>query len=172
MLIAAARRDRLATAAVATAASLALGGVYTAELGWSPSAAWAAAKDPRYRAEHLDEARIPTACVDGLAGAPAETRLYTLRLWASYAIWRVPQVKVFYDGRNLEYGTEIAEAAAHVWTGGRNTRQILDASRTDAVIARPGWEALPGLLGGPWRASMTAERCAVFVRGAPPAESR
>jgi hypothetical protein len=166
MLIALSRRDRLATGAAATALSLVLGSVYTWEIGWNNAAAWAAWRDARYRATHLDDTLIPTACIDRLADAPAGTRLFTLRLWASYAIWRVPQVKVFYDGRNLEYGTEIAEAGAHVWTGGPNARRILDATGTEVVIARPGWDELPGVAGGPWqaRATTAAERCTVFVR--------
>jgi len=156
-------RDLAVTAAVlATGGALHL--VYAAQIGWSNAEAWAILGDPRTAASHLDEGLIPIGCVERLASAPEGTRLFTLRMWASYAIWRLPQARVFYDGRNLEYGLDIHEAGARVWAGAPGAAEILDATGTNRVIARPGWNELPGVQGGPWRALAVGPRCAVFGR--------
>jgi hypothetical protein len=160
-------RARLGVAAGAAALGLALYVAYAADLGWSNAVAWASLRDPRYRTTHINDELIPARCVEKLAGSPAGTRLFTLRLWASYALWRLPEVRVFYDGRNLEYGIDIFEAGSQIWMGGPAAGRILDATRTDVVIAKPGWDQQPGLRGGPWRPVLIEPHCVVYERETP-----
>ena len=161
-------RWRLGVAAGATVLALVLYVAYAADLGWTNAVAWASLRDPRYPTTHLNDNLIPARCVEKLVGAPAGTRLFTLRLWASYAIWRLPEARVFYDGRNLEYGVDIFEAGGQVWMGSPVAERILDATRTDVVIAKPGWDQQPGLRGGPWRPVLVAPTCAVYERAPAP----
>ncbi len=164
LIAALAERARLAVAAVATALGLALSLAYASAVGWSWAAAWRDVRDPAWRAHPLDEARVPVRCVDALAGAPEGTRLFIPRLWASYAIFALPQARVFFDGRNLEYPREIHRAGGIVTAGAPGAGGILDATRTDVVIEAPGWDEQPGVRGGPWRAVHTEPRCVVYGR--------
>lgn len=144
--------------------SLLLGGAYARDSGWGTPQAWASGVAAAASREGVDPRFVPTRCIDAIGRAPEGTRVFTTRQWASYLLWRVPQAKVFYDGRNLEYGLEGWAAGTEVITGGPGAAPILDASRTDVVIAGPGWSALPGLAGTEWTPVLEDPACVVYRR--------
>ncbi len=153
---------RVETACVAI--SVGLSGLYARDSGWRSPAAWASGVAAAASGEGVDAHFVPTRCIDAISGAPEGTRVFTTRQWASYLVWRVPQARVFYDGRNLEYGVEGWAAGTEVITGGPGAQRILDASRTDVVIAGPGWIALPGLAGSEWTPVLEDPMCVVYRR--------
>jgi hypothetical protein len=134
--------------------------------GWSPVGAVARFASEEYRSSHLDRRFVPVECVDPLERIPSVQRIYALRMWASYVIWRLPEAKVFIDGRNREYPLAIHRMADEIWEGGPRALAYLDATGTDAVIADPGWGELPGVRDGPWQAAYVGESCAVYLRSA------
>jgi hypothetical protein len=161
-----ARPRRVIVDLVLLLAAAAVFSAFEAAYRWTPLAALRDLSSPAYRAHHIDEREVPTACVDPLAGVPGVGRVFTLRMWASYVIWRLPGARVFIDGRNREYPAITQQMADHAWEGGPVTRAILDASGTDAVVALPGWGDLPGVRGGPWRVAARGENCELYLRGA------
>jgi len=140
---------------------------YSFRLGWSPQASLVKLTSQSYRAQHLDKTTIPVACVEALEQYPAIRRVYTVRLWASYIIWRVPRVKVYIDGRNLEYPESVFKAYVDIWDEQPDALALLDASRTDAVIAFPEWGDGLGVGLNPWQKVMQDGKCALFVRRSP-----
>lgn len=163
MLLALRGRRWLSLAALASA--LALHWAHARELRFDDRIVLRALMNPRFRDEHIASTLVPTACIDRLTRLSPGTRVYTLRMWASYLIWRQPELRVFIDGRNLEYGLELFHRSTDVWEGQLGARAILDASHTDVVVAKPGWDARPGLVGGPWTPVIVEANCAVFTRG-------
>jgi len=146
------------------ATALALHAWHARELRFDDRVALRALMNPRFRSEHIAPTLVPTACIDPLTRLSPGTRVYTLRMWASYLIWKQPQLRVFIDGRNLEYGLELFRLGTAIWEGQPGARDILDASHTDVVVAKPGWDTRPGLVGGPWRPVFVEAQCAVFTR--------
>jgi len=144
--------------------ALLLGGAYARGSGWGTPAAWASGVAAAASGEGVDPRFVPTRCIDAIGRAPDGTRVFTTRQWASYLLWRVPQSKVFYDGRNLEYGLGGWAAGTEVITGGPGAQRILDATRTDVGIAGPGWNALPGLGGSEWIPVLEDPLCVVYRR--------
>jgi hypothetical protein len=139
-------------------------------IAWAAGAAWtpvAAARDlisPGYRASALDGENLPVACLERIAGDRTVRRLFALRMWAGYAIWRLPGVRVFIDGRNREYPVIVHQMADHVWEGGPIAGAILDATGTDAVLAIPGWIAGSGLSPARWEVAARGPSCELYRR--------
>jgi hypothetical protein len=133
-------------------------------LGWTPGAALAIVASEEYRRAELDAGSLPVACVEALALTPSVTRVFTLRSWAGYVIWRLPHARVFIDGRNREYPPELHRAGARIWAGSEDALRLLDATGTEAVVARPGWNELPHVAKGGWELRARGPRCALFER--------
>jgi len=157
-------RRRLPIDAGAVALGAALFVASAAIYSWTPLVSVRHFSSPDVRKHHLDAGLVPLECVDPLEQVPALTRVYALRMWASYIVWRLPYVRVFIDGRNREYPDAIHRQADEVFLGGTGALAILDDSRTDAVIATPGWGDQPGIRGGPWRAVVRGTNCELYVR--------
>ncbi len=155
---------RLAVTAAALVGALGLFVAYARAIAWSPRDAIAALGSADFRREHLSYHELPLACLGPLATVPDGTRVFTLRLWADYLVWAAPRARVFVDGRNLEYPVELHRAVREVWTGGPAALAILDATKTQLVLAGPEWGDLDGIRGGPWRRLLHAEHCALYAR--------
>jgi hypothetical protein len=133
--------------------------------GWSPVGALRDLSSPGYWSEDVGRA-LPLDCMSSVVKAPAGTRLYTLRAWAGYVIWRAHDVKVFIDGRNLEYPIDLYRAGEEVWEGGAQAQSVLDTTQTQMVLAYPGWSSRLGVRAGGWTETRRGQRCAVFERAA------
>lgn len=151
-------------AAALVAASLALFGAFGAAIGWSPALAARSLTAPAYWSTSLRPGALPEACAGDRATLPPGARVYTSRLWASYLLWRRPDVRVFIDGRNREYPEVLHRAAADIARGAPIAPTLLDATRTERVLAPPGWSDLPGLRGSGWAPLGGARGCAVYAR--------
>ena len=112
----------------------------------------------------LDERFVPVDCADAVAARGGAPHVFTTRLWASYFIWRVPQGRVFVDGRNREYPLAASIAAERIAAGAPGTPAVLDESGTDLVVLPPGWLDRPGLQGSAWREVFAGRGCTVYER--------
>jgi hypothetical protein len=113
---------------------------------------------------HLDERSLPVACMDELERAPPGTRVFADRGWGSFVAFAAPNVKTFIDGRNREFPLDLHRGAYEVVHGGPRARGVLDVTRTQLVLAPPGWDRLPGLRGSSWRPLFSAPGCAIYAR--------
>ncbi len=118
---------------------------------WSPGLAARQLSDRAYWSTPIAPAQVPVGAGRFLAALPWGSRVFTDRTWASWVIWRAPGVRVFIDGRNLEYPPDVHRAATEIWYGGPHALALLDATRTRWVLATPAWGVLPGIRTGPWR---------------------
>jgi len=154
--------------ATAAAAAVSLGALLLVTSAvmyrWTPVLAVRRMLSPGFRAAAIDGRLVPAACVDPLERLPAVRRVYALRMWASYVIWRLPGTRVFIDGRNREYPARIHRMADEIWLGGSHTLEWLDGTGTDAVIAWPGWGESPAVRGGPWRPVARGVNCELYLR--------
>jgi hypothetical protein len=133
-------------------------------LGWTPGAALATLRSPQYRAEHLAERKLAPACLAPLTALNRPANVYALRLWANYLIFRLPNLKVFVDGRNREYPDSVHEAAKRILSGAPDALHLLDVSHTDFVLVPAGWGDLPAIRGGAFHALASAPGCALYGR--------
>lgn len=131
---------------------------------WSPALAARELTSMRYYREHLSAADLPLACDQALAQAPPGKRLLTTRVWANWVIWRAPWLRVFVDGRNLEYPVDVHFAMVAALKGRPGVQKFLDRSGTDLVLTTPGWLKLSGLAGAPWKRSFVGGGCALYAR--------
>lgn len=157
-------RARNAVAVALLSASLALVGAFAFAIDWSPSLAFTALTSREYWRVDLLPGALPEACLDDRASLPPGSRVYTSRLWASYVLWRRPDVKIFIDGRNREYPELVHRAARDIAHGAPQAPLLLEATGTERVVAPPGWSELPGLRGSGWAASFTSRTCVVYAR--------
>jgi hypothetical protein len=157
-------RRQLAAAACAGSVAVGIFTGFATVLRWTPQEAIAQLASPRYYRDHLNRLQLPIDCIDPLAGDARVRRVFTLRMWSNYVVWRLPQAKIFVDGRNREFPVELHRAGKQIWAGGPAALALLDASGTDTVIAPPHWGASPYVAGGPWRVTATGPGCAVFRR--------
>jgi hypothetical protein len=162
MAMAASQRRRLAASAAMVLAAVGLFAGWV-PAGWTPAAAGRRLGSPGFWHQHLGGS-LPLECMDAIAAVAPGTRLFTLRMWASYIIWSAPQVKVFGDGRNLEYPVELYYAGNEAWEGGPRAEEVLDSTETQLVLAYPGWEAKPGVRAEAWTEVEHGANCAVFKR--------
>jgi hypothetical protein len=163
-----AARSRSGLEAAAIALSVALFTPLALALGWSPALALRSLTSPSYRTEHLNQRMYPSrTCLAPLRQRRHTANVYTLRLWANYLIWSLPQHKVFVDGRNREYPASVHEAAEKIWHAAPETLGLLAVSRTDFVLIYPGWGALPAVRGGPFKLWAGDATCALYGRGDP-----
>jgi hypothetical protein len=137
--------------------------------GWLTSQGWTPAAEKRllsasFWSNHIDRSIVPVDCADRVADLGPGRRVYALRVWASYLIWRLPEDRVFIDGRNREYPDSVFAAAGRVWTGAPDALRILDETGTDVVVAWPAWNETAGLRGGPWKRTFLGPACAVFEK--------
>ncbi len=151
-------------AAALVASSLALFGAFGAAIGWSPSLAARSLASRAYWSADLRPGALPEACAADREALPAGARVYTSRLWASYLLWRRPDVRVFVDGRNREYPEVVHRAAMDIARGAPQAPALLEGTGTDRVLAPPGWSELPGLRGSGWAPLRGARGCAVYAR--------
>ncbi len=155
---------RAPVAAALLASSLALFGAFGAAIGWSPALAARSLASPAYWSVDLRPGALPVACAGDRAALPPGARVFTARQWASYVLWRRPDVRVFIDGRNREYPEVLHRAASDIARGSPAAPSLLDAVGTDRVLAPPGWSELPGLRGSGWAPVRAARGCAVYAR--------
>jgi hypothetical protein len=159
----AARRRAPALAdAVAVAAAVAVLVPFAGAIAWSPALAVRSLADPGWWSADLDGADLPLECADALADIPAGSRVLTARPWAGYVEWRDPRLLAFVDGRNREFPWEVQQAAEDVLAGDARTSTVLTASRTDLVLARPGWDRLPGARESGFTPRCASANCALF----------
>ena len=158
-----ARRVLLGAGALAAALLMFTG--FARSLNWTPARAMAQISSPAYMSRHLHHRKMSLACLDPLARMPQLKRVYALRAWSSYIIWKAPHVKVFCDGRNREYPLSIHKAGEHIWRAGPNTPSLLDRTATDAVVASPGWGQAPHIRAAGWRPVKIDRECGLFLRG-------
>lgn len=134
-----------------------------AVLAWRADVGLAALASPAFRATAIDPTENPVECRAILRALPEGTRLFTPFAWSSYVLYRAPQVRIFVDGRNREYPAAVREASVVIAEGRSGARELLDRSRTDAVLAPTGWERSPGI-GGAWAPIAATPRCALHTR--------
>lgn len=159
------RRLALASAAALLVAA-SLFAAFAAAVHWSPALAWRQLADPTYRAAHLDRHQLPLECAAALAADPAPRRLFTDRRWASYLIWRAPQIAVFVDGRIREFPLSVFRAEREILSGGPLAEGLLAESRTDLVLTRPGWRSAPAGSPSAWRPVGGAGNCVLYAPSA------
>ena len=88
--------------------------------------------------------------------------MFTKHLWASFLIDRARNTRIFVDGRNREYPLAVHRAAFQIERGGPEALRLLDDSRTQWVLADPGW--LSRVPQGSWQMQGRSENCALFAR--------
>jgi hypothetical protein len=137
---------------------------FAAVLDWRPRQALAQLTSSTYLREHLNRLQLPIDCVESIAGDPGARRVFTLRMWSNYLIWRLPQARVFVDGRNLEFPLELHRIGQQIWEASPAALSLLEQSKTDTVIAWPGWGDSPWIAGRDWRQVAAGPVCAVFKR--------
>jgi len=135
---------------------------------WSPALAARELTSTRYYREHLSPTDLPLACDQALAQAPPGKHLLTSRVWANWVIWRAPWLRVFVDGRNLEYPVDVHFAMSAALRGRPGVQEFLDHSGTDLVLTTPGWLKLPGLAGAPWKRTFAGPGCALYAKKTDP----
>ena len=158
---------RLGIAAASLAAALLMFTGFALSLNWTPARAVAQLTSPGYMDNHLHHRRMALACLDPLASMKQIKRVYALRTWSSYIIWKAPHARVFCDGRNREYPLAIHQAGIHIWQAGPDTPRLLDATGTDAVVAHPGWGQAPHIRAAGWRPLKLTRECGLFLRSKP-----
>jgi hypothetical protein len=131
---------------------------------WSPAFAWRTLTSRGYWTHPLHAETIPLSCAERLAAVPAGSKILAPRLWASYVILRVPQARIFIDGRNREYPLAIHRAADNILGGAPAALHLLSVTGTDVVLATPEWGDLPGIRTGPWRRRFADRTCAIYAR--------
>jgi len=151
-----ARQQRFATlAAAALLVSMAF------NVQWQPMRS-AVLLMPAYWERHISAVANPVGCLEALQDLPEGSRVFTKHLWASFLIDRARNTRVFVDGRNREYPLAIHRAAFQIERGGPEALRLLDDSRTQWVLADPGW--LSRVRGSTWQMHGRSENCALFAR--------
>jgi hypothetical protein len=157
-------KNRIAFAACTLSLSVGLFVGLSIQLHWTPALALSTLSAPSYRSVHLQERALATACLTPLIAREQPANVYALRLWANYLIFRVPQHKVFVDGRNREYPERVHEAAQHILTGAPDALALLNASHTDFVLVPQGWEQTLPVRSGVFRSLAQAPGCVLYGR--------
>ena len=151
-----ARQQRFATlAAAALMASMAF------QVKWQPARA-SALLMPTYWQHHISAVANPVGCLGAVQQLPEGSRVFTKHLWASFLIDRARNTRIFVDGRNREYPLALHRAAFQIERGGPEALRLLDDSRTQWVLADPGW--LSRVPQGSWQMQGRSENCALFAR--------
>ncbi len=165
--LAAARRRPALAAMVALALAALVHLPFVAAIGLSPARSVQTLTWSGHYQNHLNSARIPAACAAQLRrDAHRGKAVFAPRLWASYVIWAAPGVKVFYDGRNREYPEQVHWAGQQVEAAAPKAASVLESTKTDLVLERPGWGRGNTELRRKWRRLGGAKNCAIFTRRA------
>jgi hypothetical protein len=117
---------------------------------------------PAYWERNISVVANPVGCLGAVQRLPEGSRVFTKHLWASFLIDRARNTRIFVDGRNREYPLAIHRAAFQIERGGPEALRLLDGSRTQWVLADPGW--LSRVPQSTWQLQGRSENCALFAR--------
>lgn len=110
-------------------------------------------------------AAVPVTAAEWLELHAAEARIFNTYSWGGYLSRRLPEAKVYIDGRSDIYGDELIQRYAATLNVSTDPSALLGDARINTVLVKPeapiaGW--LRGAAG--WRQVYTDEQSVVWMR--------
>jgi len=94
-----------------------------------------------------------------------DTRIFNTYSWGGYLARRLPDAKVYIDGRSDIYGNDPIQRFAATWNVTSDPADLLDAEAIDLVLVRPTAPLTAWLQDRPeWRSTHRDEQSAIWVR--------
>jgi hypothetical protein len=121
------------------------------------------------RSQNTAEARtFPAAAVQYLAEHRPDGNLINAYGFGGFMIWRLPERKVFVDGRADLYGDDFLREYTEVYLGHTGPDPLLDRYQVRTAILEPG-SGLAGVLSiktgnGSWTKVFQDDKAVIFVR--------